>query len=86
MTSKEVTSRTLKHRTQELAGLRSIVSKDDPMAQLRHEVQQNREELLKIIGSTRIVISAEEGIAFKTKMGIPWKKFRNISRYTYMCM
>ena len=69
--------------------VRDLVSADDSSTQLKEEIQHlnkdERQDLLQNAGFT-LEIPAEQGLAMKADLGLPWNKLRVIRRqeYTYI--
>ena len=82
-------SKTLRNRTIELGSHRSITSGGSIAEQLADEVkalpQEDRKQLLESgVFSSPTVISAENALALKADLVIPWSKLRAMRRYVYM--
>ena len=69
--------------------VRDLVSADDSSTQLKEEIQHlnkdERQDLLQNTGFT-LEIPAEQGLAMKADLDLPWNKLRVIRRqeYTYI--
>ena len=81
--SAKASSKTIMHRNKVLDRVRDVVSAGDSTTQLQSEVhsmgKEERKELLKEAGIT-IDIPAEEGVAMKADLALPWTKLRVIRR------
>ena len=79
---------TVRRRSRELVSHRKRVSGGDDMAQLSREVQltakEDRQslidEMMKLPGNFKVVLSPEESLAMKTDLQIPWRKLRVMKR------
>ena len=83
--SSKVSQKTLFRRSQQLAKLRSYVSKGDEIEQFSSEVRclkkQEREEILKEAGLLSSAnTSIEEGLAMKASLNLPWNTLRLLKR------
>jgi hypothetical protein len=67
-------------RNKSLGVIRDVISGGDSTSQLREELRSldkaGREELLRNAGD----IPAEQGLAMKADLGLPWNKLRIIQR------
>ena len=88
-TSEDASRSTIRSRSHLLAGLRTQISGGSSQSvqiQFRSEImsssKEERQSLLKQAGlQTPNEINAEEGLAFKAQLSIPWQKLCHIRRY-----
>ena len=84
--SSEASRRTLKRRSDELGKVRTLVSKGSSLEQLQNEVKcltkMERESLLDQakIPEALAEIPAEDVLAMKADLSIPWNKMRILRR------
>ena len=83
-------TRTVKQRCRELDAIRSIVSGGEPSALMQEELRmlsdKERNDLLEKSGiSTQIEISAEQGLAIKAGLSLPWFRLRHLKRFDKTC-
>ena len=86
----QASSKTVRNRTNEIQSWRSRVSRGEETHQLMDEMralqQDEREELLSVF-TTPTSLSAENMLALKADLMIPWNKLRAMRRcasYTHM--
>jgi hypothetical protein len=88
VTHSEVTTsnacvRTIKRRNKSMGIIREVISGGDSASQFKEELKtldkDGREELLRSAGFT-LDIPAEQGLAMKADLGLPWNKLRIIRR------
>ena len=87
VTSEEALPRTLHQRSKLLADICHKVSggrEASARAQLAHEISQNKDERNELLREAGIAVPhqavAEEVLAMKVDLAIPWNKLRNIRR------
>ena len=77
----------MRRRVQEVARCREIVSGGSPEQLLQKEIHHlstsERKALLTEAGIT-VHIPADQGLAMKANLALPWKKMRDIRRYMYV--
>ena len=84
--SSQVTSRTVKTRSQELDQHRKVCSGGDQGFQLGHEVKsscstEEREKILEELqGGFKVVMPTTLALGMKAELGIPWSKLRAIRK------
>ena len=82
--SSDVSRRTTSRQSQELQQLREVISGGDASKQLQDELHclssEERKQLLRDSGF-RLDVSAEQGLAMKADLAIPWNQLRTIRRY-----
>lgn len=75
---------TLRRRTNEIAKVREVISGGDTAQQMRNEMKripkEERTELMQEAGF-HVHIPAEEGLAMKADLCLPWNKMRVMRRY-----
>lgn len=83
VTTSSASSKTVARRIKTLDRVREIVSCGDSPSQFREEIRHlsksERQDLLHSAGFT-LDIPAEQGLAMKADLGIPWNKLRVIRR------
>lgn len=81
--SSKASKKTLMRRTQEIQDLRDVISGGDLTCQLQSELhclsRDERQQLLKDSGLT-LDVSAEQGLAMKADLALPWNQLRIIRR------
>ena len=89
MSTCDASRKTIARRNKAMDRVRDLVSADDSSTQLKEEIQHlnkdERQDLLQNAGFT-LEIPAEQGLAMKADLGLPWNKLRVIRRqeYTYI--
>ena len=83
-------TRTVKQRCRELDAIQSIISGGEPSALMQEELRmlsdEERNDLLEKSGiSTQIEISAEQGLAIKVGLSLPWFRLRHLKRIDKTC-
>ena len=81
--SSEASRRTLKRRSDELGKVRTLVSKGSSLVQQQNDLtKMERESLLDQakIPETSAEIPAEDVLAMKADLSIPWNKMRILRR------
>ncbi len=83
MTTSDASDRTIARRNKTLDRVREIVSCGDSASQMKEEIKHltktERQELLHNAGFT-LDIPAEQGLAMKADLGLPWNKLRILRR------
>ncbi len=83
VSTSDASDRTIARRNKIIDRVRDVVSGGDSAAQLREEVKHlskaERQELLHS-GGFRLDVPAEQGLAMKADLGLPWNKLRIIRR------
>lgn len=79
-------TRTVKQRCRELDTIRSIVSGGESSVLMQEELRmlsdEERKDLLQKSGiSTAVEISAEQGLAIKAGLSLPWFRLRHLKRF-----
>ena len=82
--SKEASNKTLHRRTEEIGHVRSLISGGAVLEQLQHEVhalsKDDRLKLLQEVGLLKADVPADEGLAMKADLSLPWNKLRILRR------
>ena len=81
--------KTVRNRTEEVSHYRRMVSGDCGKEQLKDEMKvldpDERKQLVESGAfATSAVVSAENTLAFKADLQIPWNKLREMRRYVYI--
>lgn len=80
VSTSDASDRTIARRNKIIDRVRDVVSGGDSAAQLREEVKHlskaERQELLHS-GGFRLDVPAEQGLAMKADLGLPWNKFNH---------